>query len=401
MFFNSLNRKLKKSYGVVNPEICRMVFPNGEAEYIYVGTGLNTLFSKRDVFELLKVYVSVYTYYKSTMGNTAKTYTYAKKKASGMLLEGEVKNLIALVMFNLTASKAGISDPVAAVRQYRGFVDSYIETVEGIQKNARRFKPDTVDAGTVNSPLLVDGVCGVRDYINALKIPGVEEITYKRNSSLHLTDENCRVSYAIDEYKLYNAKDSSEIATLWFNIYGTENTDVQPACFSDKTPFSADKVAPELFETVTKEWKNIENIVQNAQIPYDQVKLITSTFAYFYVIWTFSFKGIRGYQCDEIEKRYTDGFAEYVKQAFENAPYKAVLESEDTLKDMLKRVDRRVRNSYHENNRTLIDDGLSREFILEFISDEAAGGRIVDAVSRRIFEEWIAVGADADQRYLT
>ena len=318
-----------------------------------------------------------------------------------MLLEGEVKNLIALVMFNLTASKAGISDPVAAVRQYRGFVDSYIETVEGIQKNARRFKPDTVDAGTVNSPLLVDGVCGVRDYINALKIPGVEEITYKRNSSLHLTDENCRVSYAIDEYKLYNAKDSSEIATLWFNIYGTENTDVQPACFSDKTPFSADKVAPELFETVTKEWKNIENIVQNAQIPYDQVKLITSTFAYFYVIWTFSFKGIRGYQCDEIEKRYTDGFAEYVKQAFENAPYKAVLESEDTLKDMLKRVDRRVRNSYHENNRTLIDDGLSREFILEFISDEAAGGRIVDAVSRRIFEEWIAVGADADQRYLT
>ena len=176
MFFNSLNRKLKKSYSVVNPEIGRMVFPNGEAEYIYVGTILNSLFSKRDVFELLKVYVSVYTYYKSTMGNTAKTYSYAKKKASGMLIDSEVKNLIALVMFNLTASKVGISDPVAAVLQYRGFVDSYLETVEGIQKNAWRFKPDTVDAGTVNSPLLVDGVCGVYDYINALKIFGVEEI---------------------------------------------------------------------------------------------------------------------------------------------------------------------------------------------------------------------------------
>lgn len=271
MFFNSLNRKLKKSYSVVNPEIGRMVFPGGEDEYIYVGTILNALFSKQDIFELLKVYVSVYTYYKSTMGNTAKTYSYAKKKTSGMLTDGEVKNLIALVMLNLTASKAGVSDPVAAVRQYRGFVDSYLETVEGIQKNAWRFKPDTIDAGTINSPLLVDGVCGVRDYINALKIPGVEEITYKRISSLHLTDENCRVSYAIDEYKLFNAKDSSEIATLWFNIYGTENTDVQPACFSDKTPFSADKLAPELFETGVEECQEVEEICRTAQDISDEI----------------------------------------------------------------------------------------------------------------------------------
>ncbi len=401
MLFNSLNRKLKKSYSVVNPEIRRMVFPNGEAEYVYVGTILNILFNKRDVFELIKVYVSVYTYYKSTMGNTARTYSYAKKRASGMLIDGEVKNLIALVMFNLTASKTGISDPVAAVRQYRGFVDSYLETVEGIQKNAWCFKPNTVDAGTVNSPLLVDGVCGVRDYINALKIPDIEEITYKRNSSLHLTDENCKVSYAIDEYKLYNAKDSSEIATLWFNIYGTETTDVQPACFSNKTPFSADKVALELFNAVVKELKIVENIVRDAQIPYDQVKLVTATFAYFYVIWTFSFKGIRGYQCDEVEKRYSCSFVDYTKQALENAPYKAVLESESAFKDMLKRVDRRVRNSYHENNRFLVDDGLSKEFLLEFTSDEQDIQLIKSSISKIIFDNWVAVGTDADLRYLT
>ena len=30
--------------------------------------------------------------------------------------------------------KDGISDPVAAVRKYRGFVDSYLQTVEGIKK---------------------------------------------------------------------------------------------------------------------------------------------------------------------------------------------------------------------------------------------------------------------------
>lgn len=401
MFFNSLNRKLKKSYSVVSPEVSRKVFPKGEDEYIYVGTILNTLFKNRDVFELLKVYVAVYVYYKTTMGNTAKTYSYANKKTSATLTDDEVKTLIALVMFNLNASKAGISDPIDAVRQYRGFVDSYLKTVSGIQKNAWRFNTDTVNAGTVNSPLLVDGVCGVRDYIKALKIPGVEEITYKRNSSLHLTDENCGVSYAIDEYKLYNAKDSSEIATLWFNIYGTENTEIQPACFSDKTPFSPDKVASELFDTITKECEIIENIVQDAQIPYEQIKLVTSTFAYFYVIWVFSFKGIRSYQCDEIEKRHTDNFVEYAKQMFENAPYKTVTESETVFKDMLKRVDKRVRNAYHENNKTLIDDGLSKEFVLEFISNEAIDNHIVDVVSKRIFEKWVAVGADADQRYLT
>lgn len=53
--------------------------------------------------------------------------------------------------------KVGISDP-AAVRQYRGFVDSYLQTVEGIKKNEWRFKPKIVDAGTVNSPEVRYGI---------------------------------------------------------------------------------------------------------------------------------------------------------------------------------------------------------------------------------------------------
>lgn len=401
MFFNSLNKKLKKSYSVVNPEIGKLIFPNGEAEYIYVGTMLDTLFSKRDVFELIKIYASVYSYYQSTMGNTAKTYTYAKKKAGSMLSDGEIKNFVAFVMFNLTASKAGVSDPVAAVRQYRGFVDSYLQTVDGIKKNEWRFKPDTVNAGTAQSPLLVDGVCGVRDYIEALNVPGVEKITYTRTSSLHLTEESCGVSYAIDEYTLYNAANSTEIAKLWFNIYGTENTDVQPACFSSKVPFSVERVAPELFSAVKMECGRIEEIAKNAQSQYDRLKLVTATFAYFYVIWTFSFKGIRAYQCDEVETRFTGEFVSFIKQEFENAPYKAVLESETTFKDILKRVDRRVRNSYHNNNRTLVDDGLSTEFLMEFVEDAASTERIKVIISKRIMGDWVAVGTEADQKYLT
>lgn len=401
MFFNSLNRKLKKSYSVINPEIGRLVFPQGEAEYIYVGTMLNALFSKRDVFELIKIYASVYSYYQSTMGNTAKTYTYTQKKAGNMLSDYESKNLIAFVMLNLTTSKASISDPVAAVRQYRRYVDSYLQTVKGIKDHEWRFKPDTVDAGTQNSPLLVDGVCGVRDYIESLDIPGVDKITYEKTSSLYLTEESYGIDYAIDEYTLYNAASSTEIARLWFNIYGTETTDIQPACFSGKEPFSADKVTTELFATVDKECQVIEAIMQNTQTTYDYVTLVTATFSYFYIIWIFSFEGLKVYQSEEVEKRYIENFITYTKTVFANAPYKAVLESESAFKDMLKRVDRRVRISYQENNYTLVDDGLSEEFLQEFVTDVTAIEKNTSTISKRIFEDWRAAGADADQRYLT
>ena len=141
--------------------------------------------------------------------------------------------------------------------------------------------------------------------------------------------------------------------------------------------------------------------MQNYQITYDHVKLVTATFAYFYVIWTFSFKGIRGYQCDEVETGYTESFLTYTKQAFEDAPYKTVLESEATFRDMLKRVDRRVRNSYHENNRTLVDDGLSDEFLREFIENTDSIQEIKSFISKRIMEDWVAIGSTAEERYLT
>ena len=232
MLFNSLNKKLKKSYGVINPELGKMVFPNGEAEYIYVGTILNNLFKNNNVFDLIKIYASVYTYYKSTLGNTYKTFIYAKKQANHILSDGEIKELIALVMFNLTSTKIDVDNPVDAVYQYRRFVESHLQTVAKIQKYEWQFKTNTLDAGTQNSPLLVNGADGVRDYITSLNIPSIESISYKRTSTLHLTDENHDINYAIDEYTLYNAKDSSEIARLWFNIYGTENAKIQQFIFS-------------------------------------------------------------------------------------------------------------------------------------------------------------------------
>ena len=388
MFFNSLERKLKKSYSDINKDIQPMVFPRGEQEYVYVGTMLNYLFKKQDVFQLMQIYVSVYTYYKLELGNSAKTFDYAKKKAAGVLSDYDCKTLIAFIMLNLTADKSTITDPVAKVNEYRGYVHSYLNTVEVIANNLWRFKTEPISAGTVNSPILVAGTLGVHEYINALIIPGVEKISFSRTSALSLTDEYSKISYVIDEYTLTDANTGTKIASLWFNIYGTENTNVRPVCFSEKTPFSAPKVAPELFSTALKQWKSIEKLCQNVQVSYDYEKLAIATFTYFLVIWEFSFANIRAGQASDLEDIYIDKFV----QIFDN---------EQIFKNALKRVDKRVRVSYQANNHTLLDDGLSDEFISEFVLDKASASKIQTEIANIMMNDWANIGKKADQTYLT
>lgn len=401
MFFNSFKSKLKKSYTAINPELQRLVFPYGEQEYIYVGTILNTLFKKKDIFKLIQIYASVYTYYKSMMGNAARTYEYAKKKTAGILSDVETKNLIALVMLNLTSNKATISDPVEKVREYTRFINNYLETVEGIKKNAWRFKTAPISAGTTNSPILVDGICGIHEYIKALKIPGVEKVSFARTSTLHLTDQIAKVDFAIDEYTLTNERTGEKIAALWFNMYGTENTDVQPACFSDKKPFSVDALTPEVFNAAVNEWQAIERICQDAQVTYDQSKLVVSTFSYFYIVWMFGFTGIRSGQAMELQEKYVEKFIEYNRESFGNYTYAQVIENEKIISPMLTSVDRRIRDSWHANNRTLVDDQVWDEYINEFITDAEMAAKVKSQIARRIMDVWFMLGRKADEEYLT
>lgn len=401
MFFNSLKSKLKKSYAGLNKEIQPKVFPHGETEYIYVGTILHTLFKKQDIFRMIQIYASVYTYYKLEMGNSYKTFIYTKKKSDGVLSDYDCKTMIALVMLNATSNKSAVSDPIAQIDMYRRFVNEYISTVEGIQKNLWRFETEPISAGTTKSPILVDGICGVHKYINALKISGVEKIAFSRTSSLSLTDQRCNVNFAIDEYTLTNADTGAKLASLWFNIYGVENTNVQPACFSDKTPFSAATVASDLFATGVQQWQSVEKICQEQKVQYDHKKLVISTFAYFYEIWLFSFKGIRGGQASDLEDLFDEKFKEYNRQAFEGFPERQILDNEQQLKDMLKRVDRRIRESYHANNYTLVDDGLSEEYISEFVTNVTAIPAIKEQIVIKMMDEWTRLGKKADDTYLT
>lgn len=126
MFSLFLKRNLQKSYSTLNKELQHKVFPHGEPEYIYVGTILNALFKEADLFKLIQIYASVYTYYKLEMGNSYTTFVYTKKKAAGILTDYESKTLIALVMLNTTSNKTAISDPVSQIDVYRRFVIEYI-----------------------------------------------------------------------------------------------------------------------------------------------------------------------------------------------------------------------------------------------------------------------------------
>ena len=401
MFFNSFKSKLKKSYTAINPELQRLVFPYGEQEYIYVGTILNTLFKKQDIFKLIQIYASVYTYYKSQMGNAARTYEYARKKTAGLLSDVETKNLIALVMLNLTSNKATISDPIEKVREYTRFVNNYLETVEGIKKNAWRFKTEPISAGTANSPILVDGICGIHEYIKALRIPGVEKIAFERTSTLHLTDQIAKVNFSIDEYTITNARTGEKIAALWFNMYGTENTTVQPACFSDKMPFSAAEIAPKVMDAAEAEWHAIKEICNNAQVVFDNRKLGVATIVYFYAVWMAGFHGIRVGQASDLEDIFVSNFTEFNKIKFAEFPYSQVVENERDFGKKLKRVNYRVMESRERHNFTFVDDGLSAEFINEFVNDPQMAEKIRPQIASRIMDGWYKLGEKADEEYLT
>ena len=227
MFFNTLERKLNKLYGTLNPKFKNQVFPNGEQEFVYVGKFLNLLFNNRDVFNLIQIYASVYTYYSIETANAAKTYFYAREKTRGILSDDETVTLLALVSLNMVATKMHIPDPMVTLEEYKSFINSYIDTVIGISKNLKIFATKDSDVGTTENPILVDGVKGIRTYLESIDF-NVESIKYDKSQTLYLTDNETQISYAIDEYTVTDTTTGVELVKLWFNIYGTENCQFAP-----------------------------------------------------------------------------------------------------------------------------------------------------------------------------
>lgn len=234
MVFDSFDRKLKKSYGMLNPVLKEQIFSHGENEYLYVGNILHKLFPNKDIFKLIQIYASVYSYFKMEASNSAKTYYYARGKAKNTLSDDETVTLIALIILNLSDSKASISDLMTAIEKYKAVVNNYIDTVIAISRNIERFNTQEKEVGTMQNPILVDGIKGVRRYIDNLDFKTCSKIKCAKSQTLYLTDDVTNISYSINEYIILDAETDMEFTKLWFNIYGTTNCKYTPEGINHK-----------------------------------------------------------------------------------------------------------------------------------------------------------------------
>ena len=103
-------------------------------------------------------------------------------------------------------------------------------------------------------------------------------------------------------------------------------------------------------------------------------------------------------QYDEIEEIYKKHFCNFNRKQFEDQPFKSVVENESDFFEQLKLVDRRVRESYHAHNKMFVDDGISDEYILEFLENAADKDAIKDEIVYKILKDWAFVAQEAGKQ---
>ena len=162
--------------------------------------------------------------------------------------------------------------------------------------------------------------------------------------------------------------------------------------------FSIEDMADGLAELCIKELLDIMNICDQHQVQYDEKRLIIATFCYYYTIWIFNFDNITVGQAENVEKIYTKHFCNFNRKKFEDLPFREVVENEDLFDKLLKQVDRRIRISYQSHNHTFVDDGISDEYILEFILDANDKEKIKPEIVYKILKDWVYVAHKAGEQ---
>ena len=77
------------------------------------------------------------------------------------------------------------------------------------------------------------------------------------------------------------------------------------------------------------------------------------------------------------------------------------MENEKNFPDMIKKLYYRIRSSYEKNNFVFIDDGLTEEFLMEFVSDKNDIEKIKPIIYKKLMNDWVSLGEEADHYYLT
>lgn len=428
MFFNSLDRTLKKMYRSLNPQLKDYVFPRGEKEFMYVGTMLDLKIPGKELVKLIQIYASVYTYYGSTSGNAHDTYRYAKKKTLGFLTDDQTLTLLGIVSVSTVASRVKIADPVAAVDEYKGYAKDYINKVDAIAAHPDVFETKKGGVGKQENPILVAGVQGVREYIESLDCSaytfGLTSVKFSKTSTVHLTHSATGISYAIDEYTLWLEAGGTEIQKLWFNIYGTANCPLSPAglkfiagsqmakieqqhleteaaaekakkeaekekaAYENKAVFSTDTLGSYLMSKTLEAVNAVREKCNQNGVSYLQEKLFVATSAYCYVLWMVSFKNITLRKSFEIEEKYRREIVNLFK-ALHSTSKLEVMRDEKAYKAYLWDVNVKIRTPYEENGMILSDYGITDAFIMEFISHPEELQVIKEEMALLLFDGWV------------
>lgn len=220
-----VDKFLELAYQNINKKIGEFTFPNGLNEYVYVGKMLDDLCNKRiDLLTIISFYTSISYYFSAELGNYYNTFNFAKRNYSNVLNDLEIKKIIALlVMRELEKENFGHSG-IDELNKCLEIVEDQINTVEQIKNNIDVFATKNNDnIGSKGNPILVNGIKGVMHYIE--NNPYYTAVKYDRTFCYYLTDKETGVSYAIDEYTIYDEQ-NNEIDKIWFNIYGTENCNI-------------------------------------------------------------------------------------------------------------------------------------------------------------------------------
>ena len=193
-----------------------------------------------------------------------------------------------------------------------------------------------------------------------------------------------------------------------FNFYGKDilldksheqESVSQPNHQEVKTVFTVESFANSLAKMASQELLDMMNFCSNKQIEINERKLLISTFAYFYGIWTFDYKNITTEQEKTIQEIYKKQFSEFNRTAFENDTFKQVVDNEYEFDKLLYYIIKRINESHNkfENNQSFEYDKISDEFISEFVANEKDKEKIKLDVRTKILRDWALVASKTGQ----
>ena len=222
MFFNSFKSRMKKAYDVLDKTSRDAIFPNGQAEFLYVAETLNGLYSNADLTNLIPTYGSVYVYSGLQKGNYYGIYKYAKKKMPNFS-DDDVFKMIALITLNQSQNKNFQQSIPDQIEKFKGAIKKEVESFIAIEQHPEIFNTKKGNnVGTEENPILLPGLSGVEKYFADIVDKNGESIKYERTGCTYYTEPKTGINYAVDKYTIKNEKDGHVICDVFINEYGTE-----------------------------------------------------------------------------------------------------------------------------------------------------------------------------------